>query len=110
MIDEWANDPQVRFLRRAFSHIEKAQNNLLEKIGVSSFDERLRRIRDGALNVFEKAWSLAVRRGMNLDEKDLESLYIYSLSYVLERHRIHVPGDILSYSERAKKIVDEATR
>ncbi|MCX7966192.1 MAG: hypothetical protein N2596_06170 [Syntrophorhabdaceae bacterium] len=108
-IDQWGHDPQVRFLRRAFSQIEKAQKNLLDKIGISPMDERLRRIRDGALNVFEKAWALSVRRGVSLNEKDFENLYIYSLAYVLERYRIHVPQEILPVDEKAKKIINEAT-
>lgn len=109
-IDEWGNDPQVRFLRKVFSEIEKAQKNLLNKVGISLLDERLRRIRDGALNVFEKAWSLSVRSNLPLDEKKLENLYIYSLAYVIERYRIEVPSEILPLDEEAKRIVFEATR
>ncbi|HOP85453.1 MAG TPA: hypothetical protein PKZ54_03115 [Syntrophorhabdaceae bacterium] len=108
--DEWGKDPQVRFLRRVFSHMEEAQKGLLDKIGISLFDERLKRIRDGALTIFERAWAMALRKGMNLEEKDLVHLYIFSLAYVLERYKISVPQDILPSDEDIKKIVFEVTR
>lgn len=81
--DEWGKDPQVRFLRRVFSHMEEAQKGLLDKIGISLFDERLKRIRDGALTIFERAWAMALRKDMNLEEKDLVHLYIFPLHMCL---------------------------
>jgi len=108
--DEWGKDPQVRFLRRVFSRIEDAQKGLLDKIGISLFDERLKRIRDEALTIFERAWAMALRKGMNLEEKDLVHLYIFSFAYVLERYKIFLPQDILPSDESMKKIVFEVTR
>ncbi|HOJ43251.1 MAG TPA: hypothetical protein PLW88_00195 [Syntrophorhabdaceae bacterium] len=109
-MDEWGKDPQVRFLRQAFSLIEKSQGSFLDKIGISIFDERLRRIRDGALTVFERAWGLAARKRMALDEKDMEHLYMFSLAYVLKRYNITVPDELLPSDDNAKKLVSEVTR
>lgn len=103
-------DPQVRFLRRAFSQMETAQRDLLERLNISLFDERLRRIRDGALKFFEKAWRLSVRWDMTMDEKDIVNLYIHSLGHIIERYRIEVPPDILPHDEKIKRLVQEAAK
>ncbi len=109
-IDEWGMDPQVRFLRRVFSQIESAQREILLKLNISILDERLRRIRDGALRLFEKAWGLSVRWDMTMDEKDFVNMYIYSLAHILERYRIEVPDDLLPVDEKIKMIIQEATK
>ncbi|HOV90934.1 MAG TPA: hypothetical protein PKW07_09520 [Syntrophorhabdaceae bacterium] len=109
-IDEWGMDPQVRFLRRVFSQIESAQRELLLSLNISLLDERLKRIRDGALRLFEKAWSLSVRWNMPMDEKDIVNIYLYSLAHILERYRIEVPNNLLPLDEKIKRIIQEAIK
>ncbi|MCX8110867.1 MAG: hypothetical protein N3D15_06425 [Syntrophorhabdaceae bacterium] len=109
-MDEWGMDPQVRFLRRAFSEMEKAQRDLLQRLNISLFDERLRRIRDGALRFFEKAWGLSVRRDISMDEKDIVNLYVHCLAHIMERYRIEIPPDILPRDEKIKRLIQEAAK
>ncbi|MBP8625703.1 MAG: hypothetical protein KBE27_03945 [Syntrophorhabdaceae bacterium] len=108
--DEWGMDPQVRFLRRVFSQMELAQRELLQRLNMSPLDERLRRIRDGALKCFEKAWGLSVRWDMTMDEKDIVNLYIHALAHILERYRVEVPPHTLPNDEKARRLIQEAVK
>jgi len=109
-IDEWGMDPQVRFLRRAFSQMEKTQRDLLERLGISPFDERLRRIRDATLKLFEKVWGIASRWGMPMSEEEITEIYTHCLAYILQRFRIQVPKELLTHNEKIERLVQEATR
>ena len=98
--DNWGKDPQVRYLRKVFAHIEKSQKELLGKINIPDYDERLRRWRDGALNLFERSWALSARWGVYLNEQEASAVYLHCLAYVLMRNRIEVPKELLPDNEK----------
>ena len=108
--DTFGYDPQVLYMRRVFAHIEKAQNNLLEKIGMDRFDERLRRFREMALKLFEKTWGMAMQRGIVENEEDAAILYLYCLSYVLSTRGIAVPSDALPEHKEIQKFAKEVLK
>jgi hypothetical protein len=108
--DAFAHDPQVQYMRRVFAHIEKAQNVLLEKIGMAPFDERLRRFREMALKFFEKTWGMAMQRGIVKSEEDAAILYLYCFSHGLSTRGITVPSDALPKHEEIQKFVKEALK
>jgi hypothetical protein len=105
--DQFGRDPQVRYLRRIFAGIEKRQNELLGRIGVLPTDYRLRRVREGALKYFEKAWMLASRRGTLETEGEIGDLYILCLAKILSGNRISVPAEFLPLNPDANGIVKE---
>ena len=61
--DDWGRDPAVRATRELFGLLEGRQRELVERLGLSRFDPRLRRWRDQARAVFERAWGEAARSG-----------------------------------------------
>jgi hypothetical protein len=108
--DTFAHDPQIQYMRRIFARIEKAQNILLEKISMTRFDERLRRFREMALKLFEKAWGMAMQRGIVKDEEDVAALYLYCLSYVLSSRGILVPSGVLPEHKEIQGFVKEVLK
>lgn len=108
--DTFRHDPQVLYMRRVFAHIEKAQNNLLEKIGMTRFDERLRRFREMALKLFEKTWGKAMQRGIVENEEDAAILYLYCLSDVLSSRGISVPSNTVPEHKEIQKFAKEVLK
>ncbi len=93
--DEWGHDPSVKSMRRVFSFMEEAQQELLGRLNISFFDKRLRCIRKEALELFEQAWPLAVRKGMMTSEKDAAPFYVHCLARALRSAGIDVPSELL---------------
>lgn len=107
MEDRFGRDPQVRYLRKVFAGMEKKQNELFGRLGVSTTDYRLRRVRDGALKSFEKAWMLAGRRGVAETEDEIADLYILCLAHVLAGNRINVPDELLPRNAKMNDVIKE---
>ena len=106
--DTWGRDPQIRYMRGVFSAIEKAQKGFLETAGIAATDGRLRRFREIALKLFERAWVSAMQKGLGGDENSAAAIYIFCLAKVLSMRGIDVPRDSLPQDTRIKKLVDEA--
>ena len=81
--DRFGHDPQVQSLRRIFAGMEQAQKPFLEQSGISFLDPRLRSMRKTALGIFEKTWVSAAQKNILTSERDVITLYLYSLSHVL---------------------------
>jgi len=97
--DEWGHDPSVQSMRRVFSAMEKAQQGLLLYLNIPLSDPRLRRSREQALELFERTWSMAGRRGM-MSEKDAAPLYVHCLARTLRLAGVEVPEELLPGNER----------
>ena len=85
--DEWALDPSVRMMRKIFGRIEAAQNELLQRLGISPFDTRLRSWRETALKSFETSWVQANKYGIDLEEDQFTAIYVHCLT-----HAINIQG------------------
>ncbi|HOS60144.1 MAG: hypothetical protein BWX58_00080 [Deltaproteobacteria bacterium ADurb.Bin026] len=109
-IDQFGHDPQVRFLRRAFASMETIQNDLLKELNISSFDERLRRIRLAALNLFEKVWVSYSRWGVSIDEKEMSDIYLHCLAHTLAANNINLPKGLFYPNERIQNIIKEVSK
>jgi hypothetical protein len=105
--DEWGHDPSVQTLRRTFSYIEKAQDELLMHLNISVFDKRLRNVRNQALDLFEKAWPMAVRQGFVENEKEAAPLYIHCLTRALSSVGVIVPKDLHPKNEKIARFFKE---
>jgi len=108
--DEWGMDPQVRYLRRAFALIEKAQAELLKRLNVSPDDYRLRRIREATLKLFEQGGALAGRSGAVVSEEDISVLYVYCFARVLGANRIPVADEMLPAHEKIARFMKEVMK
>jgi hypothetical protein len=105
--DQWGHDPSVQSMRRVFSYMEEAQQELLRRLTISLFDQRLRHSREKALELFEQAWPLAVRQGMMMNEKDAVPLYIHCLARALSLAGVEVPGALLPGDEKIIRFLQE---
>jgi len=105
--DEWGHDPSVQSMRRVFSYMEQAQQELLRHLNISDFDKRLRNVREQALELFEKAWPLAVRKGMISEEKEAAPFYSHCLGRALRSVGIEVPKDWWPRDEKITRLLQE---
>ena len=106
--DNFGRDPQIRYMRRVFAGMEKAQATLLKKLDMTVFDERLRRFRDIALKLFERTWPLAIRKGIVQNEEEAAVLYMYCLSHVFATRGIEVPRGTLPAHRTIEEFAKEA--
>ncbi len=81
---------------------------MLEKLKISTFDDRLRNIRKTALYLFEKSFPIAVSKGMDLDEKASAELYAFCLAQSLKPVGIDVADDLLPDNKQLEAIAMEA--
>jgi len=105
--DKWGHDPSVQSMRRIFSYMEEAQQELLGHLNISLFDKRLRKVRETALGYFEQVWPLAVRQGIITNEKDAAPFYIYCLVRTLNSAGVEVPNDLLPGDEKIIRFLQE---
>ncbi len=98
--DEWGQDPSIQSMRRVFSFMEEAQAQLLKDIHISPFDQNLRRGRQHALEIFEQAWPLAIKKGIITSERDAAPFYLHCLAQALKLARIEVPNELLPKDEK----------
>ena len=98
--DEWAQDASAQSMRRVFSLIEEAQQQLLKDLKISPFDQRLRRSRQQALELFEQGWPLAIRKGIVTNENDAAPFYLHCLAQALKLARVEVPTELLPKDEK----------
>jgi hypothetical protein len=108
--DTWGRDPQVQYLRSLFTAIETAQRDLLERLGISLYDERLSRWRPATLKLFEKVWALSARRGASLDEKAIAEVYLHCLVTILGPQEMDIPWEGLPENKTIIHWIKEVQR
>ncbi len=105
--DEWGHDPSVQMMRGVFAQMEVFQKDLLKRLKISPFDNRLRVGREGVRDLFERVWPLAARKGITRSEEDAAILYVYCLAKFLKQNEIEILPGVLPDNERISKFVDE---
>ena len=105
--DEWGKDPSVQIMRRVFKGMEKAQHELLKRLDITPYDLRIRRWRDQALALFERACGVANRMGITIDEHTASAVYVHCLAKVMGAERINIPSGILPDAKSVERIFKE---
>jgi hypothetical protein len=105
--DEWGRDPSVRAMRRVFAAMEAAQKEFTKNLGLSPFDQRLRRWRERALGIFDVLWARAAGADLELSEEEAGALYVQCLGKTMTSEGMDVPLEILPRSEKLEKILKE---
>jgi hypothetical protein len=103
--DEWGRDPSVQAMRRVFAAMEAAQDEFIRNLGLSPFDQRLRRWRELALAVFEVSLARAAGADPDLREEEAGARYVRCLGKIMIREGVDVPLDILPQSGNLEKIL-----
>ena len=106
-MDEWGKDPSVQFMRKVFKEMEKVQQELFKRLDIIPYDSRIRRWRDQALALFERAWGIANRMGISMDEHTASLVYVHCLSKVMRAERINIPPGILPETKNVERIFKE---
>jgi hypothetical protein len=106
-MDEWGKDPSVQIMRKVFKGMEKAQHELLKRLDIIPYDLRIRRWRDQALALFERAWGVANRMGITMDEHTASAVYVHCLAKIMGAERINIPAGILPEAKRLERIFKE---
>ncbi len=105
--DEWGKDPSVRIMRKVFKGMEEAQHELLKRLDIAPYDLRIRRWRDQALAFFERAYAVANRMGIIIDEHVASLIYVHCFARVMSAQRINIPPDILPDAKDVERIFEE---
>jgi hypothetical protein len=105
--DEWGTDPSVRVMRQVFYRAEVRQEELLASLGISSFNPKLRGWREAALELFERAWSEASRRGISVGEEEAATLYAQCLLRILVKDGVTGADKVISENEKITRLLEE---
>jgi hypothetical protein len=108
--NDWGNDLSVQRMRRVFVRMEESQRDLLERLKLSPLDERLRRVRELARDLFERAWPLAERKGLTQNEEDAATLYLHCFVKILNWEEIKTPSSLFSGDEKILRFLSEKFR
>jgi hypothetical protein len=106
-MDEWGKDPSVQIMRKVFKEMEKAQQELLKRLDLIPYDLRIRRWRERALAFFERAWGIADRVGILMNEHTASLMYVHCLAKVMSAERINIPPGILPEAKDVERILKE---
>jgi len=106
-IDEWGKDPSVQVMRKVFKGMESAQHELLKRLDITPYDLRIRRWRDQALSLFERAWGVASRMGITIDEHTASLVYVHCLAKIMGAERINIPSGVLPDAKSVERIFKE---
>ena len=105
--DEWDHDPSVQMMRKVFSQMEKAQEELLRDLNISFFDRRLRAGRGHARDLFERLWPVATRQGIVVGEKDAALLYVHCLAHALSQRGVQSQNKGLGENNKIARFLKE---
>jgi hypothetical protein len=105
--DQWGKDPSVQIMRKVFKGMEKAQHELFKGLNITPYDLRIRRWRGQALTLFERAWDVANRMGVTLNEHRASAIYVHCLAKIMGSEGINIPAGILPQAENVERIFKE---
>lgn len=108
--DEWGQDPSVQMMRRIFSLMEKAQGEVMERLSISPFDPKLRRIRSRARDFFEETWPIAIRKEIVSNDQETVRLYLSCLRYAMQLNGFRISDQAFSQDERMEQFLREILR
>jgi hypothetical protein len=103
--DQWGRDPSVQFMKGVFKRIEADQKEFLGKLNISCHDLRIRRWREEALGMFERAWGVANRKGILPDDKTASAVYVRCLGKVIGSEGNDIPENLLPMEKEAEVIL-----
>jgi hypothetical protein len=81
-------------MRNVFQAIEHAHQELLKRLDIAPYDQRLGKWREQTLALFERAWSVADQLDVTMDDQTAAALYCTLFVKVVEVSGIVIPADI----------------
>jgi hypothetical protein len=105
--DEWGKDPSVRIMRTVFKEMEKAQQALLGRLGISPYDLSIRQWRETSLALFEQAWGKANRIGISMDATMASAVYVHCLARTIAAEGHEIPQGIVPEGKEIERLLKE---
>lgn len=106
-MDNWGRDPSVRAMRRVFKGMEKALDDFLQQLNIDPLDHRIRGWLEQALVKYEKAWGVASRMGVHMDEDMAPAVYARCLVKVIGLDGIKIPENMLPIEKDTERLISE---
>ncbi len=98
-MDRWEQNPEILMMRQEFRQLEAAHDELMAKLKISVFDQRLPVWRQRARVLFEKLWYQHVKPTGNGGETQAGVVYTHCLARVMAADGLQLPDDIVSAVE-----------
>ena len=108
--DNWGRDPAVQRMRWVFAEMEQIQKKLLDQLQISSFDARLRSVRETARSLFDRAMDHAAEKGMRLTDTVMMDIFRGCLLKVLTIAGIKIPQELWPGDRVVRELINEVSR
>jgi hypothetical protein len=106
-MDEWGRDPSVQAMRKVFKAMETSLEEILKRLDISPYDNRIREWLEKALAKFERSWSVAHQMGIPMDEETAPAVYARCFAKVIGSEGIEIPRGLLPQEKEAERLVHE---
>ena len=106
-MDEWGRDPSVRAMRKIFKAMEKSLDEILRRLDIAPYDQRIRRWQEKALAKFEKSWAVANQMGISMNDKIAPLVYTHCLAKVIGSEGIRISEDLLPEEKNIEGLIHE---
>jgi hypothetical protein len=106
-MNEWGKDPAVQGMRKVFKGMEKSLEELLGRLAISPYDNRIRGWLEKALAKFEQSWGVAHQMGISMDEEKAPAVYVHCLARVMGSQGVEIPEGTLPREGQTQKLVNE---
>ena len=107
---DWGRDPSVQAMRKVFKEMEKARSELLGRLHISPYDQRIRAWSEKSLALFEKTLRNTGQRGLIFNNKMAAALYVNCLAGIIRSEGIEIPDGFLPEEMTAKRLIDEVSK
>jgi len=87
--------------------MEESLDDILDQLSLDPFDLRIRGWLEQALARYERAWSLAGRLGIGMDEKMAPAVYAHCLLKVIGSEGVKIPDSLWSPDQSVQKLIAE---
>ncbi len=109
-MDRWEQNPEILMMRQVFRQLEAAHDELMAKLKISVFDQRLPVWRQRARVLFEKLWYQHVKPTGNGGETQAGVVYTHCLARVMRDAGIRVQGSFLPAGDVFERFFQEELR
>ena len=87
--------------------MEDFLDDLLKQLKISPFDHRIRGWLEQTLAKYERAWGVASRKGIRMDEKMASAVYAHCLLKVIGSEGVKIPESLLPIEKDAQRLIVE---
>jgi hypothetical protein len=103
--DTWGSDPSIQVMRKVFHAMELEQQAFLKQLAIAPDDPRLRKWREQALALFERAWGVANQLAIAMDEQTAAAVYCSLLAKIMGAEGIVITAVLLPAGEDVTRLM-----